>query len=462
VKYWDYIAFCLVGCYAVFYAAISPGHFQGGDTFEHYQIAKWSLQHPSLLLDHWGKPVFTLLYTLPSQLGYAWAKVFTALIGIAGAVFTFLTAKKLGLREPLMAATCLLLMPMFFVHLNSAMTEILFATWLIVGVYAWVSDKSLFAAIWISFLPFVRTEGFLLMPCFALYVLLRKEMKYLPFLALGSLLYTLIGGLVFGDFLWLIRQNPYTANSSMYGHGSYLHYALSNKTIWGIPLSAMLLVALFLPKHYRHIWKGSTWFWLVLLPFFVVLIFHSVAWGAGKFSSCGELRIMASTAPLAVLLAWSFLSAASEKMRIPLLGVRLIALVILSWLFAADTKNFTQFIQPYSNEQRAIHEVCATIELQFPDQKVWFVDPQVGVELKRDPFANLDAKRYFPAPSEYATSFKQGDILVWDSHFAFLEGATPLQNLQNSSLLQQEMKMEVTKRNGEIFSIYLFQCVPSN
>jgi hypothetical protein len=454
--------FVLVACYVVFYAAASPGHFQGGDTYEHYQIAKWSVLHPALFLDHWGKPVFTLLYALPSQLGYVWAKVFTACIGIAGAIFTYLTAKKLELREPVLAAVSLLLMPMFFVHLNSVMTEILFATWLIVGVYAWVCEKSLFAAIWMSFLPFVRSEGFLLLPCFGAFLLLRNQWKYIPWLGTGFLIYSAIGGVVFGDAMWLLHQNPYKMESTIYGQGSFLHYVFSNKSIWGIPLSILLAIGIVMPWHYRGIVRGAIWFWLVLLPFMVVFLFHSYAWGAGKFASCGELRIMASTGPLAILLAWSIFGLLSHKQWIPDAVLRLLALSIPCWLFVANTNNLKHFTQPISNEQRAVNEVCKTIESLFPAQKVWFVDPQVGVELNRDPFANINAKRYFPSPQEYGTSMREGDLVFWDSHFAPLEGATPLGNLTMVPWLKERMKLEVPKRNGEIYSIYLFQCVPSN
>lgn len=457
-----YIALGATVLYVLLYAALSPGHFQGGDTFEHFQIAKWSLAHPHLLLDHWGKPVFTLLYTLPSQLGYEWAKVFTALIGLCGAWFTFLSAKKLGLKQPVYVACSLLLLPMYFVHLNSVMTEILFATWLIIGVYAMLQKRFWLAALWLSFLPLVRSEGFLLLPFLGLYFLLQKQWKPMLLLATGFLLYSTIGAFVFGDFLWLLHRNPYHVNSTVYGHGSYLHYALSNKAIWGIPLSVLLLVGLLRPMHYQWKSENSIWFWLVVLPFLVVFLFHSYAWGAGKFASYGEIRIMACTAPMAVLLAWSSFDFVHYKLKSGNAVIVVSSLLILMWQLATDTARYTQFLRPRTEEQQAVHDMCERLEATFPHQKVWFVDPQVGVELQRDPFAGAMAKRYFPAMQDYAVSFKPGDLILWESHFAPLEGATPIESLQSSPLLKEEIKTEVVKKNGELYSLYLFQCVRSN
>jgi hypothetical protein len=58
----------------------STDGYGGADSFQHYMISCYSWKHPHLLLDHWGKPIFTLLSSPFSQVGYKGLLLFNVLI----------------------------------------------------------------------------------------------------------------------------------------------------------------------------------------------------------------------------------------------------------------------------------------------------------------------------------------------------------------------------------------------
>jgi hypothetical protein len=171
---------------------------------------------------------------------------------------------------------------------------------------------------------------------------------------------------------------------------------------------------------------------------------------------------MACTAPLAVLLAWSSFSWLEEIFKPSAWLVNIAGVTILVWLLGSDTKRFQQIQRQRTVVQASVHDMCSFIKEKYPTCKVWFVDPQVGVELQRDPFSGVDAKRYFPSQTDYASSFRDGDLLFWDSHFSPLEGATPLTNFEGNPLFNEVIKSETVREDGTPYSLYLFQCVHSN
>ncbi|MFN7690454.1 MAG: hypothetical protein ACK5QU_05180, partial [Bacteroidota bacterium] len=66
------------GCFFVMLCLIlmSQGTYDPGDGVQHYLIAKYALHHPHLLLDHWGKPIYTLLCMPFAQFGFIGSNIF--------------------------------------------------------------------------------------------------------------------------------------------------------------------------------------------------------------------------------------------------------------------------------------------------------------------------------------------------------------------------------------------------
>ncbi|MGV3599171.1 MAG: hypothetical protein ACO1PI_15000, partial [Bacteroidota bacterium] len=130
----------LLGAFA-WLVSISTGTEGGEDSFQHYLIARYAFIHPENFLDHWGKPLHTLLLSPFAQWGFTGAKLYNCLAGIVTAWFTYKTADRLGLKTAMASVILLLFAPLYFLELNSALTEVTFSMVLAAGIYFMVADK---------------------------------------------------------------------------------------------------------------------------------------------------------------------------------------------------------------------------------------------------------------------------------------------------------------------------------
>src|SRR5688572_18213389 len=86
----------------VIFAAIgicTSGTFDAGDSIYHYLYAHYSFTHPELLLDHWAKPLFTLISSPFAYFGFEGMKVMNTIIMVFTAWIGYLVAKKLELKN---------------------------------------------------------------------------------------------------------------------------------------------------------------------------------------------------------------------------------------------------------------------------------------------------------------------------------------------------------------------------
>ncbi|MCS7029829.1 MAG: hypothetical protein NZ519_13810, partial [Bacteroidia bacterium] len=68
-------------------------------------------------------------------------------------------------------------MPSYYILTFSGLTEPLFALFLSVGVYLLLREKYLFSVIWVSFMPFVRSEGLIIILAFTCFLIVQKKWK---------------------------------------------------------------------------------------------------------------------------------------------------------------------------------------------------------------------------------------------------------------------------------------------
>ncbi|HEX2899147.1 MAG TPA: hypothetical protein VHS96_05430, partial [Bacteroidia bacterium] len=227
-------------------AITSSGTYDAGDSVMHYQIAHYAFVHPDNFLSHWGKPFFTLVAAPFAAMGFWGMKLFQCLLALGTGWLTYQNARMLRFRWAWLAPLFVLAAPEFFLSQLSGLTEPFFAFVLTLGVFGMLHGKPLPAAIALSLLPFVRTEGFLLLPVFGLILLLRKEWKAIPLLTLGTLVYAILGGIFLSDFLWIWTQNPYADQTLNYGLGGWLHFPEKYLFVVGIPIYALTLAGFVL------------------------------------------------------------------------------------------------------------------------------------------------------------------------------------------------------------------------
>lgn len=285
----------LAGC--VLFAFEGTG--DSGDSILHFLMARWAPEHTWAYFHHWAKPFFTLLASPFTQLGFWGIKLFNVLVMAAAALFTMLSAKRLDFRWPFLAGLFLLAMPKVFVLSLSGLTEPLFALVLIASVYLTLLERNQAAALLLSFLPFVRSEGLLMIGVFGLYFLWKKQWRALPLLAVGHVMYGLVGYvLVFDSPLWVFNKIPYARLNSIYGEGDLLRFVEGLLHITGLPVYLLFWLG--------TIWSGvllfrnkstARWFFLVLLLFWTFLIAHALFWYLGIFNSMGLLRVLVGVHP---------------------------------------------------------------------------------------------------------------------------------------------------------------------
>jgi len=216
----------LLSALAVIYIAHAwfyPSSYEGADGIRHFLISRYSWKHPELFLYSWGKPFFTLVSSPFSQFGLLGLKGFNILCAILTGVLIFRIARKLEIKQPVIAVFFMGFAPIYFFCTNSGYTELLFGLILTWSTLKYINRNYFWSSLLISFLPFVRSEGYLLLGLFFLILIIRKQWKYIPLLAAGNILYSIVGYSHYHSLLWLISENPYDGRqAAIYGHGYIL------------------------------------------------------------------------------------------------------------------------------------------------------------------------------------------------------------------------------------------------
>lgn len=440
-------------------ALLANGVHDPGDGVMHHLIARYSFQHPWLFLHHWGKPFYTLLSSPFAQFGYNGSVVFNLACHMATGWLTWKTAERLKIPFATFAAPLAIFAPVALPVAISGLTEPLFALVLISGVYAVTISRPMAAAILISFLPFVRTEGFFLAPLFGLVFLLRKDFISFLLLGTGTVIYSAIGYFHFGDLLWIVHQNPYKGAENIYGHGSLFHFIGLSEFIWGWALTLLLILGTVALIFHRKLNLGISRTELILVAgcFFVFLVLHSVFWWKGLFGSLGLHRVMACTMPLAVLvglrgLQLLFLYVKKMQVRLSLIAVILVIQVFLSY------RQHPVKLTPAKEEK--IMFACRDWmkEKTPPDARVYCAHPYMAMLLDKDPFDPEQWQELYPFADH--SGFRQGDLIIWDSHFGPNERMLPFEQMSSDSNFHELARFGELPANkqeqGQKFMLALF------
>jgi hypothetical protein len=404
----------------------SPGTYDAGDSVMHFQIARWAFDHPQNFLSHWGKPIFTLLASPFAQFGFGGMKLMQCMLATGSAWMLWRSAHRLGLQLAWLAPIFALVAPEFFLAQLSGLTEPLFAFTLLLGTFLYLHERPLAAAIVLSFLPHVRTEGVMLVPIFALYALLRSQWRSIPLLATGTLLYMLVGGIFKGNFFWVWTEIPYLGDQNYYGIGGLMHFPLSYLFVVGIPVYALTIAGLLLPALAWLRRRGAIHLESTLLvygPWIVFFTAHMYFWSSGVGHSMGMLRVMISIVPLGALIALQGLDTVLEALpRRPFARVALL-LPILGYALAFPLLSNPASIHPQdlqlSVDQQLLQQAAAYIDAQgLSDRPIYSAHPSTAFLANKDPwdhaqYGNLLQLAHRPAPL--------GALIVMDSWFAHVE-----------------------------------------
>ncbi len=474
--------FLLVSIF-VFYLAQAitfEGSYGGGDGVRHYLISKWSWVHPEQLLYSWGKPFFTLVTSPFSQFGLMGIKIYNALAATLTAWFAYLIASRLGMRNPWPVLLLSVLAPVFACSVNSGLTEPSFGLFLMATVWLFMHHRYLAGTLLISFLPFVRSEGNMMLPLFGMVLLLRGKWLIIPLLVFGTLVYSIVGWFYYGDFFWVANQNPYTGhNADLYGSGELLHYVTKMDIILGYPILVLFILGL--------VWKlkdakglfnrkaESTDYsleesWLVYGAFLTYFIAHSIFWWKGLFGSLGLERSIAGVTPMAGLIAWRGVVLLNEKFfckRSPAFHQGFVAIALIASLVYPFAKGYLPL---RLDKEEALVQQAGNwyMESGYSDEKLYYLFPYLMIASNKDPFDGAKTGElwgFYPAIEEWGLDgpVPMNTIVFWDSHFGANEARIPLEKLKsdpNFELIKSFYPDEPFKTLGDYnFEIHIFKRV---
>lgn len=460
-------------------ALFSEGTFDAGDGIRHYLISRYSWNHPSLFLDSWGKPFYTLLSSPFSQFGFYGITLFNILCGSFSAYFVYKVVRKLNYKNSLLAIPFLLFAPIYFPTMNSGLTEPLFGLVLIASIYLVLEKKHYSASVLVSLLPFVRTEGFLFLPLFFIFFAYNRSFLSVFLLSFGTFIYSVIGFFYFGDFLWIKTQNPYNGiNKEIYGHGRLLSFVLEYDFIWGGVLTVLLVVGILFivfqiffsrqkgseKKLFSSIINVET---LLILGIFVVFFAaHTFMWWKGLANSMGLVRVFAGVMPCTIIICLKGFNLLTSSFLFNNRIVKIIAVSVVLFFIVLKPFKSTYFPFVYTKEQVVVKEAADWIkDYGYHKKKIYYLYPYLPIVLDIDAFDNnkaADLWGLYPLiKKEGISAIPDGTIVFWDAHFGPNECVIPIDMLMNDpnfDLLKTFYPEErFTTLGGYPFSVSIFE-----
>jgi hypothetical protein len=449
----DGIAISLIIALAIpvlYFSLLVPFEADTGDSVMHYFYARYAPQNPLLYLHHWAKPVFTLLASPFAQFGFAGMKLFNGLAGLLSAWFAFCVARKLGLKHNWLAIVFVMFAPAYFVKLFSGYTEPLFGLILIASVYLVLVQKPFQASVLLSFLPFVRSEGLILIIVFALYYLIKKRFWAIVLLTTGHVVYAVIGFFAGKSLLWMFTEIPYSVISA-YGKGNLMHYPNQMLLTLGVPLfmlfivgTCILLASLVIKKTAVISNYSLELNLLIFGSFLAYFLFHTFSWGFGLFGSMGLNRILTAMVPLLsiisligfnFLISWHYNGrfAYHALVYVPLIGY----ILIFPFLHNPASINFEKELCR-SPEMKLLHSIASDLQKHYPDKFLYYSNPYLSYALNINHFDS--SKHLCFTDLQASKNLHPNSLVIWDNWFSVVEERT------DSTMLLQNPELTLLNR----------------
>ena len=436
-KYLHWILLCLVFCLLLFLSFLSEGHYGGADNANHYFISRYAFLYPRLFFDTWGRPLFTILSSPFAQLGFGGMKLFNILLGCFTAYLTFLLAKRINLSRTYLVILFVVFTPLYFVMMLTGLTEILFGFILVLSVYLFFRGNYILSAVVISFLPFARSEGIVLIPFLFLAFLFKRKIWPIPFLLTGFLIMSSIGMLEFKDFFWLVSHSPYPLHHPIYkDQGSFFYFAEKSPIIFGIPLLLLFFlgIGIYLKELFSKdkVKKRFAFIesWLIVAPVLLFFLVHSFLYWKALFGSMGLIRVITGVLPLAAIVSMKGFEFLEDKAKLKekyrkILLYTTIAVVVIT--------NFIVYHYPVKlgTEELVLKRAVSWIrEAKLDIRTVIYTDLDVPFFMDLNPYNHETCNQQWGLT--YLNDHPRHSVFIWDSHFGPNENQLPLESLMRN------------------------------
>jgi len=460
-----YVLMTILSVPVLYFALFVPFETDTGDSVVHYFFARYAFENPMLFLDHWAKPFFTLLASPFAQFGFCGMKLFNGLAGLLSAWFAFRIAKKLNLKFAWLAIILVLFAPSYFVKLFSGYTEPLFGLILIASIYFVITEYALSAALLLSFLPFVRSEGLIIIMVFALYFLVRKNLKAILLLASGHVIYSLAGLLAGKSLFWIFTEIPYHV-VSVYGKGNFAHYPTQLLLILGVPIFllactgilVLLMDSTFVKINFLTVSKLEVRL-LVLGSFLAYFLFHTISWGFGLFGSAGMSRVLNAMVPLLAvisLIGFNFLISWKSTGKFSLHALLYVPVIayILAFPFLRNPASIDwKKDLRRSPEMNLMQTMAGDISKNQQDKFLYYSNPYLSYALNINPFDK--SKHLCFTDWQAEKKLKPNSLIIWDNWFSVTEERTDSLSLYRNPELRFMSRYETSvDQSKNIFLVF--------
>jgi hypothetical protein len=460
-----YIVLVLYAIIAILTIIVFDGTGDAGDSIHHYLFARYAPVHPELFFNHWAKPLYVLLVSPFAQFGFAGIKVFNAIVSLLTIFFTFKIAQRSGLENAILVTVISIFSPLYFALTFSGLTEPLFALFISISLYAAIRNNYIAACIIVSFLPFVRSEGLIIIGIYGLYFLIKREWRMLPLLLAGHVVYSVAGFFIYHDLLWIFNKIPYVRFSSIYGSGELFHMTQQLMYVIGIPIYILFWIGII-----SIMWKivkkkiNLELQVLVLLGFLSFFIAHTLFWYLGIFNSMGLKRVLIGIMPLISIISLMGFNFLTEDFfrnkRNPRLIVQsLLIAYILIFPFTANpaAMQWERDMKLSIDQQSAIQTgdyISKNMQYEA-GQRFIFAHPYLSEVLKIDHFDN---NKRLELTRDCINLLNPGDIIIWENWFAVVEHQVTKEYLDNNSGLVNICNSKAIDNGREIlYSVYKSQ-----
>lgn len=423
-----FVIYCII-------AYLSKGSFGGGDTYFHYRFARYSIEHPEFLLDLWAKPVFTLLMMPFAQFGYFGAKVGNLFFGFLAGYFAYLIAKQLNYKHFFFTIFPVIFAPIYIAIMLTAMTEVVFSLFLIASIYYFLHKKYSISALIISFIPFVRSEGWLFIALFAFLFLINKKYKTIPLLILGTLIYSIIGYFVFNDFLWIFNKHPYISGAeNLYGKGEFIYYFKRIRFTFGLPIFLFIILGtisyiidLFQTKiQYRK--RIINELLIITGSFWSIFLVQSYLWYSGKMSVLADDRFMVCIVPVGAVIVVKGINYIIKFIKHRIFNY--LTLAILGLIFIIIPFRTYQFPTKPDPELDLIIKSAEWLkQTSYLKHKIYYYHGATPIFLDINPYDTSKCEEAIYDANKPEFNVPDSSIIIWDAHFSANEGRLPLNRL---------------------------------
>ncbi|MFZ4400254.1 MAG: hypothetical protein ACOYO1_09485 [Bacteroidales bacterium] len=437
------------------------GTGDAGDSITHYLFSKYAPNHPELFFNHWSKPVFVLLSSPFAHFGFNGMKVFNVIVSLTCIFITYKTVEYLNLKNAILVAVIMMFAPLYYILTFSGLTEPLFALFLIISIYLSIKQRFIAACLLLSFLPFVRSEGLIILGVYFLYLLLKKQWKLIPLLLFGHLLYSIAGYFVYHDFLWVFNKIPYAHIGSPYGSGKLTHFIEQLLYVIGIPVYLLFWTGV-ISLIYKSIKNKITIEIpiLVLTGFMCFFIAHTLFWYLGIFNSMGLHRVLIGVMPIIAIISlygFNFISEEllEKKKKIKIIVQVLFVLYIVFFPFTSNPAaiNWKRDMILSKDQQLALKSANFVITNFGTGHRIVYSHPYLSEVLNIDHFNTLKRKEL---NRNNIKLLQRGDIIIWENWFAVIEQGIIKPDLDNNTDLKNLYNLNIYDNGREIYySVYI-------